>query len=171
MPEEKFHERMKNDRVRYDLWERDGWLIVTPGAVTDYRFVKQFMKNKAEKHGWTIEEVCADPWCLAQLGSDLIADGLTVIEIIQGYKTLSEPTKNFRESVYSGSLIHSNSPVLTWCVSNAIARIDHNENIILDKSKSKHRIDLAAASINAHVRTMVDANTRSIYETRGMLTL
>ena len=36
-----------------------------------------------------------------------------------------------------------------WCVSNAITRIDKSENEMLDKSKSKNRIDLLVASIFA----------------------
>ena len=66
-----------------------------------------------------------------------------MVEIRQGMRTLSEPTQNFRELV------------LTWAVSNAVTRQDANENIMLDKDKSTHRIDPIAALMNAHVRGML----------------
>ena len=43
---------------------------------------------------------------------------------------------------------------LNWCVSNAIAKIDAQENIMLDKSKSSNRIDLLVATIIGFTRAM-----------------
>jgi phage terminase large subunit-like protein len=97
-------------------------------------------------------------------------EGYTTVEIIQGIKTLSEPTKHFRESVLSGKVIHDGNPVLTWAMSNAVTRQDHNENIMLDKQKARQRIDPVAALMNAHVRAMV-REERSVYEERGVLSV
>jgi len=93
--------------------------------------------------------------------------GYEVIDIRQGIKTLSEPTKVFREEVYKGNVEHDNNPVLSWGLGNAIVKTDQNENIMLDKQKSIDRIDPAAATMNAMVRAIThDAN--SGYNNRGM---
>lgn len=171
MPEETYEKKRKTDRVPYDLWIKDGWITLTRGAIVDYREVRDYIINTAKTNAWRLQEICLDPWGAAQISSDLIDAGYQVVEIIQGIKTLSEPTKNFREMVYQKRVIHDGNPVLAWAISNAIVdEVDRNQNIILNKKKSSQRIDPIAAVINAHVRCMVQA-TNSIYETRGMLSL
>ncbi|PUF85768.1 MULTISPECIES: terminase TerL endonuclease subunit [unclassified Geobacillus] len=155
MPEDTLNQKRRTDKVPYDLWVRQGWITATPGAVVDYGFIKAYIKNFTEKYNIRVREICADPWNATQFMQDMEAEGYTVIEIRQGIQTLGGPTKDFREQVYSGNLIHNNNPVLTWAISNAVTRQDANENIMLDKSKSSERIDPIAAVINAHVRAML----------------
>ena len=121
----------------------------------DYGFIKAYIKNFTEKYNIRVREICADPWNATQFMQDMEAEGYTVVEIRQGIQTLGGPTKDFREQVYQGNVIHNNNPVLTWAISNAVTRQDANENIMLDKSKSSERIDPIAAVINAHVRAML----------------
>jgi phage terminase large subunit-like protein len=87
--------------------------------------------------------------------NDMTDEGYVAVEIRQGVKTLGGPTKDFRDQVYSGNVLHDNNPVLTWAISNAVTKMDPNENIMLDKAKSTERIDPIASVINAHVRAMV----------------
>lgn len=171
MPSERFTQKMQEDRTRYDLWEADGWLTVTPGASVDYRTVVQYVIDRAKGAGWNIEEICIDPWNKSQVQINFEEQGVKVSDIIQGIKTLSEPTKHFRDMVYQKRVIHDGSPVLTWAVGNAIADvIDRNENILLSKKKSRERIDPIAAVINSHVRTMLAAQTTG-YNNQGMRSL
>jgi len=160
MPEETFEKKKKMDKVPYELWVKGGWITLTRGAIVDYREVMEYIINHSKENGWMIQEICLDPWGTAQLSSDLIDKGQTVVEIIQGIKTLSEPTKNFREMVYQRRIVHDGDPVLTWAISNAVVDVvDRNQNIILNKKKSTQRIDPIAAIINAHVRCMVQPKT------------
>ena len=165
MPEDTLSVRRKTDKVPYDLWVKQGWITATPGAVVDYRFVGDYIKTQAEKNGWAIREICFDPYNATQFATELMHEGFECVEIRQGVKTLSEPTKDFRNQVYSGNVVHDNNPVLGWAVGNAVIRQDHNENIMLDKDKSSQRIDPIAALINAHVRGMMMAET-SCYDDR-----
>ena len=88
--------------------------------------------------------------------SVLVDEGEEVVEIRQGARTLSEPTKDFRDMVLTNRIIHDGNPVLAWAISNAIAEeVDKNQNIMLNKRKSKGRIDPIASLINAHVRAMI----------------
>lgn len=167
MPEDTLAAKRKTDKVPYDLWIKQGWLTATPGAVVDYRFVGEYIKSQ----GYNIQEICFDPYNCSQFAQELQDDGFECVEIRQGVRTLSEPTKSFREEVYSGNVIHDGNPVLGWAISNAVVRADHNENIMLDKDKSSHRIDPIAAVINAHVRSIIFEDDRSVYEERGVRTL
>jgi len=48
-PEDGVHERSQRDGVPYEDWVRDGFLIATPGNVTDYAFVKALILEQATK--------------------------------------------------------------------------------------------------------------------------
>ncbi len=163
MPEDRLTEKRNSDKVPYDLWVQQGWITATPGSVVDYAFVKSYIRNFEKEHGITIKEICADPWNALSFMQDMEAEGYTLIEVRQGIQTLGGPTKDFREQVYQKKVIHNNNPVLTWSIGNAITRQDHNENIKLDKEKSKDRIDPIASAINSHVRAML-LDTRVVIE-------
>lgn len=169
LPDDTLAEKRHTDRVPYDLWVDNGWITTTPGAVVDYRFIMQYIIDEAKKNEWIIKEVCYDPYAATQFAQEMQNEGYEMIEIRQGVKSLSEPTKSFRELVYAKKIIHNRNPVLTWAVGNAVTRQDHNENIMLDKDKSTNRIDPIAALINSHVRVMLNRDTESVYESRGML--
>ncbi len=173
MPEDTFEEKRKTDKVPYDLWEQQGWLTITPGAVVDYDFIQAYIERVSDKNGWKVKEICYDPYNATQFSLTLDAKGYEMIEIRQRIGVLSEPTKNFRELVKSKKILHDGNPVLTWSVGNAVTKEDAQENIMLDKSKSTERIDPIAALINAHVRVMRSEfeNRPSIYETQGIRTI
>ncbi|KYD07645.1 terminase large subunit [Saccharococcus caldoxylosilyticus] len=164
MPEDTLDRKRRTDKVPYDLWVQQGWITTTPGAVVDYNFIKSYIKNFEQQYKVKIREICADPWNATQFMQDMEAEGYTLVEIRQGIQTLGGATKDFREQVYQGNVIHNNNPVLTWALSNAVTRQDANENIMLDKSKSTERIDPIAAVLNAHVRAMLKNETIDINE-------
>lgn len=154
MPEETLDNKRKTDKVPYDLWVKQGWITLTDGAVVDYRYIVDHIKRQVEKNGWVVIELCVDPWNATQFNQEMMDDGFDVVEITQGMRTLAGPTKDFRDQVYLGNVIHDGNPVLTWAMGNAVVRMDHNQNIMLDKEKSRQRIDPAAATMNSHTRAM-----------------
>jgi len=171
MPADTVAAKRNTDKIPYDLWIEQGWITVIPGAVVDYRFVHKYIREEVERRGLVPKESCFDPWSAQAIANDMMDDGFECIEIIQGMKTLSEPTKSFRESVYQRDVLHDGNPVLGWAISNAVTRQDDKENIQLDKSKSTERIDPIASLINAHVRAVVQEPKEevSVYERRGLL--
>ena len=79
-----------------------------------------------------------------------------MVEVRQGMITLSEPTKDVEALVLQKRIITNKNPVLTWAISNAIAKTDANENKMLDKSKTRFRIDPAAAMIISHTLARIE---------------
>ena len=104
-----------------------------------------------------LREVCYDPYNATHFAQELDAQGIMTVEVRQGMRTLSEPTKAFREEAYRDNILHEPNPLLDWAISNAVTKRDHNENIMLDKEKSTNRIDPIAAVINAFSRAHVMA--------------
>ncbi|WP_141706113.1 terminase large subunit [Caloranaerobacter ferrireducens] len=162
IPENAIRTKEIKDKVPYSLWIKQGYITATPGDIVDYEFVKQYIRDLNVKY--KVKEICFDPWNATQFATDMMNEGFECVEIRQGYKTLSEPTKNIRELVYQGKIIHGNNPVLTWAVSNAVTKQDPNENIMLDKAKSTNRIDPIASLINAHSRAMLYMREKDVNE-------
>ena len=156
MPRDTFNKRVREARLPFDLWEKEGWLTVTEGMVVDYNYIKKYIQDIEEKYDIAITEICYDPWNASQFANDMSDLGYNMVEIRQGIRTLGEPCKSFREEAYQGNLFHNNNPVLNWACSNAITKQDANANFMLDKSQSSDKIDPLASLINAHVIAIQD---------------
>ena len=153
LPEESVKRHEQSDRIPYRDYARGSWCTITDGDVTDYRQVQSHIQD-IELEGNKVHELCYDPYNATHFANEMQDLGYTLVEIRQGKKTLSEATKLFRELVAQGRLIHDGSPLLRWCVGNAVQEQDSNENIKLTKKNAddSRRIDLLAAIINALVR-------------------
>lgn len=153
IPEERLTERKNSDKVPYDLWIEEGWMDVTNGAVVDYSFIEKWIIDVVKQYELTPIMLCYDPYGATQFAQNMQnMYGYTIVEIRQGYQTLSEPTKDFREAVYKKEITHIGDKTLSWAMGNAIEETDANENIRLSKRKSTERIDPVAAVINAFVQ-------------------
>lgn len=152
MPAETLTERRVKDKVPYDLWIEEGWMDVTPGAVVDYSFVEKWIIDFVNDYELNVILFCYDPYGAAQFAQNMANYGMTIAEIRQGFPTLSEPTKEFRDYVYQKKITHVGDKVLSWAVGNAVIEMAANESIKLSKAKSRERIDPIAAIITAFVQ-------------------
>lgn len=163
MPEERLKEKMATDKVRYDLWVEQGYLTLTPGEMVNYTIVQDWIERFAE--GRNIQEFCYDKWNAMHLAQNLENKGWVCVQIPQRLATLSIPTKTFREKVYEKKVRHDGDPVLNWAMSNAVVKMDDQENIMISKKLSTNRIDPAAAVINAFSRAMYGQTRINFKET------
>ncbi|MBR0581157.1 terminase large subunit [Bacillus altitudinis] len=154
IPEEKAKEKMATDKVPYDLWRDQGWMTFTPGEAVDYQFVERWIIEFAHVNKLRVIEAAYDKWNALHLAQRLESKGFNMVELPQRIQHLSLPTKDYRQKVYEGKVIHGNDPLLTFAYNNAIIKQDAQENIMLDKAKSPQRIDPAAAVMNAFARAM-----------------
>lgn len=172
LPEENIVELERRDRVPYRAWAEKGYLTLTPGSAIDYEFVRADINRVARENG--INLLLVDPHNAQQLCNQLIEqDGLNVRTIQQGSISLNAPTKELLRLVMNGKIRHGDHPILKWCILNAIASTDAAGNIKLDKRKSREKIDLAAALVNAIAAAQADDDSggESVYESRGVLFL
>lgn len=159
IPEETVQTKERTDKIPYRLWSERGWLTITPGEIVDYRFMTKWIEETLNKYGLNIKDVCYDPYNATHYTQELESNkGWGIVEIRQGIITLSEPTKSFRAETYQGNILHPINELLDWAISNAVTKVDAQENIMLDKAKSTERIDPIAAVINAYTRAKVAAD-------------
>lgn len=171
IPAENMVERERRDRVPYSTWVRQGLVMATPGNVIDYAYIRQQINELAARYD--VREIAYDPWNATQLSIQLQDDGINMIEMRQGFASLSGPSKELLRLVLSGGIAHGGNPVLRWMADNVTARQDPAGNVKPDKGKSTGRIDGIAASVMAIGRAMLhdpEAGS-SVYEERGVLTL
>ena len=155
IPQETLEAKMKTDKVPYDLWAREGYITVIPGAKIRNDYIVEKIKEDIKKYKFELDSIAYDPWHCEDIVTDLEDEGLLCIEVAQTYASLSEPCKDFRAKVYAGEVKHLKNPVLTYCMSNAVEDKDRKENLKLWKEKkSTERIDAAVTCIISHVRFM-----------------
>ena len=164
MPGETVRRHIQTDKREYEEWIRDGWMTETPGAVTDYRLIQTYIQDQELANGWSVHEFTFDPYNATHFATQMADEGYTCIEIRQGTQTLSEPTKRLRDMIADGKVVHDGSPLLRWCLANAIQITDSNENIKISKkyANDSKRIDLVAAVIDAMVRLQALEDASSV---------
>ena len=168
VPEEDILRRARRDRVPYDLWRDQGWLVATPGNTTDFAFIEQEILDLAGTYD--LREIAFDRTFAGEIVQNLQDEGLTLVEFGQGFLSMAAPTAELERLSVSRALWHGGHPVLRWNASNVAVRQDPAGNIKPDKERSTERIDGISALINALGRAMVGGEAeRSVYEDRGFL--
>ena len=176
LPRDVLRERVRQDRVPYDVWAREGWLRVTEGSVVDYAEVYRVILEEIRPRFAGLAQVGYDPWNATHLASSLVAAGVQMVEVRQGYASLSGPSKLFETLVRSGRLRHDANPVMRWCVANCEVASDPAGNIKPVKpgghAQGTRRIDGVVAAVMALSRLMVlPDRPASPYAYRGVRTV
>lgn len=166
VPEDTAHERSRADRVEYDRWIQQGAMEATPGNVVDQEFVKKAFLEDSDF--FKVAQLGVDPWNATKLNTELLDEGVPVINMRQGIPTLGGPSKEFERMVFAGQLDHGGHPVLRWMVGNVAIRQDSNGNFKPDKEKSSEKIDGVVATVMAVGLAIANDNETSVYETRGI---
>lgn len=160
IPEDTLEAKMKTDKVPYDLWVKEGYITVIPGAKIKNDYIVERIKEDLKKYKFELDSVAYDPWHCEDIVESLEDEGILCIEVPQTYASLSEPTKDFRAKVYAKEVKYVKNPVLTYCMSNAVEDKDRKENLKLWKEKkSSERIDAAVTCIISHVRMIDQLNS------------
>lgn len=156
-PEVNAEKRSRRDGVDYVQWANAGYIILTPGNETDYQQVRRDINGFANDYG--IQELAADRLFQgAQLCQDLLADGMNVVAMGQGYQSMAAPTRALLDLVSGGRLRHGNNPVLRWMAANAATESQSGEAeavLKFSKKKSTEKIDGIIAICEALAISMV----------------
>jgi len=169
VPEDTIRERSRNDRVPYDTWLKAGLIEATPGEVIDYEFVYAQVDRDAQLYN--IQEIGYDRWGAAEIYLHMEKQGMTMVQIGQGYAGLSPAMKGLEKLIVGKRLRHGDNPVLTWMAHNLVAVKDAAGNIKPDKRRSREKIDGMVALIMGIDRaTRHDPEAgKSVYEEREIL--
>lgn len=168
-PRDGAERRQEVDHVPYMDWYKQGLLDLTEGNATDYDVIREKVKELNET--FRIAEIGFDPWNAQQLCTQLMSDGLTVIELRQNFANLSGPMKELESLVRTKQLDHGNHPIMRWMASNVSATMDKVGNIKPGKERYIDKIDGIVALVMAIARWTVNQDQNSVYQERGILTI
>lgn len=152
-PEDTLVERATTDRVPVTAWEQQKLITATSGPVVDQDAVKEWLINQRERYD--LQEVAMDPHNATKLRVELEALGFTVVEMRQGWVTMSPAIKETERIIRKKLLRHGGHPVVRWMFSNVAIRSDSNENKSMDKSRSGDRIDGITSLVMALYRASI----------------
>lgn len=150
-------ERVKADKIPYDKWAAQGWIIPTSGNVVSHLKIKE--RFGEYKKMYKVRELPFDLSFATTLVELIQSEyDLTVVDVPQTYSIMTDPINFYEELLKSGRLSHEANPVARWCfgntsiVKNGNAQkkfVKEHRGRSLDRTK---RIDLTIASVNALVR-------------------
>ena len=154
LPEDLLEQRVREDKIPYDLWLEQGWLRTCPGNKVHYKHVVEWYQEMQEKYDIYLFKDGYDSWSATYFVEDMKntfgAD--TMEAVIQGKKTLSSPMKNLSADLAAKRIVYQNNPILKWCLANTAVDIDKNNNIQPCKGNSPtRRIDGLAGLLDAYV--------------------
>jgi phage terminase large subunit-like protein len=149
LPGSSIAEKSRADRVPYDVWEKAGHLVKTPGPTVDYEFVAEYLRSLFDE--LDIRKIAFDRWnfrhlkpWLSKVGfseDQLEGDKAVFEQMGQGFQSMSPALRDLESSILNKKIAHGNHPVLTMCAANATVQTDPAGNRKLSKMKSHGRID------------------------------
>jgi len=144
----KAHNKKLAAGVDYLSYEREGDLTITPGNVTDYRIVKQYILDQCAKYD--VREIGYDPKFSTYIVAELTEEEITMQPMAQNITSMNGPTKEMEMEIMKGNVIHGGNRCLRWQFGCAIIYTDNNENKrVIKEQKENKKVDGVIASIIA----------------------
>lgn len=151
IPDKNAAQRSLKENVPYTQWAREPktGLILTPGDVCDYEFVKRdilrFCKDR------TVRRIAVDPYNSHYLVQQLQGEGLDVQGFSQSFQSLNTPTKNLDAAIAQGRLRTGDNPILNWMAGNCVTKENAAGYIKIAKPSpmSPQRVDGIVALVMA----------------------
>lgn len=157
----------KDEIGNFIQWEREGYLSEAGEDVVNQKVIIRDILEIAQKY--TLKSFAFDRF-LAYNGvvQELQENELESFEFGQGYKSMSQPTKELEGLVLGKKIAHDGNPVLRWQCGNVEISVDPAEQIKMDKKKSREKIDGMVALVMALgcYRAFEDTDGGSIYDER-----
>lgn len=167
LPDETVKKRAAD--TEYLSWSENQHLIVTPGNITDYGFMKSKILEVAALA--RVGAVAYDQWNAYQFALELEGEGLKTVQCRQSFGNLSEPTKTLEKMMLNGEIWLNENPCLQWMFRNVFLDTDANDNIKPNKKRSGGKIDGVAASVMAIFAHLTSEPYAEAYNTESDLTL
>lgn len=137
--EEACLKRERSNRAKFMGWVNQGHMIMTPGSVIDYSFIRQTVLDINRRY--RVIKLAFDPWNAEQLAVELGLEGIECVKFQQSMTNYNEPCKKLEELLANRKLAHGGHPVTRWMVSNVTARYDGRGYLMPCRKASTEKID------------------------------
>lgn len=149
IPEGRIDEKNAFEKIDYREFVRSGKAIACGDKVIDYAVVEDFIMEIESKYGVQVQAVGYDRYNALSTAQKLERAGYTTVEIRQHSSTLASPTKLLKEKILEGQFQYTSNRLLEINFQNTRCTYDTNRSAYCNKKRSKGKIDMVVALINA----------------------
>lgn len=136
-----------SNRELYNLWVKQGHLIVTNGNVTDYDYILNTILKLNDEI--TINSIAYDQWNATQWAISATEAGLNLQPYSMSIGSLNRPTKELARLIMMGKVVIYNNPIDRFCFQNVVIKRDYNDNERPTKETRENKIDGVLAMVMA----------------------
>jgi phage terminase large subunit-like protein len=141
MPERSLVRRAHEDHVPYPDWARSGHLFTTPGDVVDHDQILEVLLALTKRYRVKVIGIDAAGATAMTTRLQRELGEAMVVEVPQGFRHLSEPSKHLEALIVSRQLRHPGNPVMSWNVANLAIEENAWREIRPIKISQRQRID------------------------------
>ena len=127
-----------------------GLISVTKSPISDLQrdFIDDYWR-------YYTTDCAIDPYQAQQFGEQVEQEGVVISAMPQTTRHFNEPISELRQAIADGRFVHDGSPLLRWCLENAVAVRDRSDRWQYDKASSSQKIDPLVALTMAFSRAML----------------
>ena len=150
IPEDRIDEKSKLERIPYRDFINAGNCIPCGNRTVDYGSIERYIMEIESTYGVTVMGIGYDRYNALSTAQKLEDAGYTMVEIKQHSSVLHPATKWVAELVAEGNLLYDKSnKLLEINFENSRCVYDTNMNRYVNKKKSRGKVDMVVAGINA----------------------
>ena len=149
IPEGRIDEKNSYEKIDYREFVRAMKAIACGDKVIDYAVVEDYILALEDRYNVQIQAVGYDRYNALSTAQKLERAGYNTIEIRQHSSVLHPPTKLLKEKILAGEFQYTANKLLEINFQNARCTYDTNKNLYVNKKKSKGKVDMVVALINA----------------------
>lgn len=148
--------------AQYQGWERQGYLIATPGGAADYQRIEDDIAAWCD--AFNVKEVAFDRALAAHMTQRLMArlgGDPEVITVSQSVDVMNPAMQWLETRVIERKFVHMADPVFSWMASNVVVQRNHKGEIYPRKAGGKdshNKIDGITALLTVASRAMVQGS-------------
>lgn len=149
IPEGRIEEKNNFEKIDYREFIKACKCVACGDRVIDYGVVEDFILSIEQAYNVKVQAVGYDRYNALSTAQKLESAGYNTIEVRQHSSVLHPPTKFLKESILSGKFKYTENKLLEINFQNARCTYDTNKNLYVNKKKSKGKIDMVVALIDA----------------------
>lgn len=149
IPEDRIEEKNASEKIDYREFIRAMKCIACGDKVVDYAVIEDFILKIEEKYGVQIQAIGYDRYNALSTAQKLERAGYNMVQIRQHSSVLHSPTKLLKEKILKGQFSYTENKLLEINFQNSRCTYDTNKNQYVNKKKSRGKVDMVVALINA----------------------
>ena len=140
------------ENQHYRAWHSQNLLTVTDGNIIDFNVIYDDILEICSQ--FTVNDVAYDPYQATMLVTQLQSENIPVVEYRATVQNFSEPMKQVEALIRDRKLKHNGDPIMSWMMSNVVAKVDAKDNVYPRKERAENKIDGFVALCSAMGRVM-----------------